>query len=270
MSVSSILRPLREAFRSRAGVGLKRKVEEIMCHPTVGRAIGRIFRDRVPSGSFRVHTPSPNVSPRIKAQVLWGVYESAELRSIARHLRDDLDVVELGSSLGVVSCHIGRRLLPGKRLFCVEANPRLENILRENLRSNCPFRDAVVVQQAVFYGSEAATISLTIGDDVTVSRVGEGASEGRRLDVERTTLSRLLQEHGVTDYTLVCDIEGAEAGIIFADRAALSGCRQIIAELHATDYGGHHYTPEELARVLVEEAGFAVARRDGNVWTLER
>jgi FkbM family methyltransferase len=50
--------------------------------------------------------------------------------------------------------------------------------------------------------------------------------------VQARTLSSILRQHSVGEYSLVIDVEGAEHELIAHDKEALSKCRCIIAELH--------------------------------------
>ena len=63
------------------------------------------------------------VSAWVRTLVFWGIYETAELRLIERHLPRDIDVIELGGSIGVIAAQIAGHLIPGTRLISVEANP---------------------------------------------------------------------------------------------------------------------------------------------------
>src|SRR3569623_3111351 len=95
--------------------GLKASATRGLTHPLVGKSLGMLFSDRIPCRGVRVDTRA-NVTDEVKAKLLWGIYESAEIRFIQQYLRPDLDEEELGSSLGVVARHIalsvaGRRLI---------------------------------------------------------------------------------------------------------------------------------------------------------------
>lgn len=51
---------------------------------------------------------------RIAAQLFWTFYERIEMDQIDAYLLPDLDVVELGSSLGVGTVLVARRLARGR------------------------------------------------------------------------------------------------------------------------------------------------------------
>lgn len=245
----------------------------VLSHPLMGRLLTAAFRGRIPSVRFpgpRIAVCAPGVSPRLAADIFWGIYESGEIRFLQRHLRSELDVVELGSSLGVVACHIGRMQKPGKKLVCVEANSELVPALRRNVASNLPDRPVIVLNRAIDYNPSRDTVPLVFGNTSLGGRTVGRSVEDAHLLVPTTTLSALLREQEIEGpYALVSDIEGAESGIIRHDAAALARCEQLLIELHDPEDGGGE-TATSLATALREEYGFELRRRHGAVFLFER
>lgn len=246
---------------------IKAAVARQLVRPVNGRLVARLFRDRIPCRGVRVDTSDPAVADAIKASIFFRIYESAEQRLVSRLLRADLDVVECGASLGVVSAQILRRLGPGKRLVAVEANPRLLPALRKNLDLAGGAGRAEAVHAAVHYGAPEAL--LQFGAESTMGRVGDGAA-GQSVRVPAATLGGLVRERGLGRYALVCDIEGAELSIALHDGEALRGCHQLVAELHACAEDGRAWAPDDLARLFEERHGLRLRARDGNVFAFER
>lgn len=244
---------------------VERVLGNILCHPILGHAVGKLYQDRLRHRG--VWLDLKGIDPFIKAQLWWGKYELIEISFVQRYLRRDLDVVELGSSLGIVSAHIAARLGPGRRLVCIEANPYLLHHIPANVYLNRPDLALSVVHAAVYYG--APTVDLTLEQDTTASRVSESAN-GRSVTVPALPLGRLLSAHDIGDYVLVCDIEGAEAGIIECDSQALSACRQMLIELHDTHWDGRPYSIEAMAATLKDRHGFHLRAYDGPVCLFER
>src|SRR4051812_45383584 len=96
---------------------LKAIVEWLACRSAIGWTVSRMHGDwisspSVPRGvpSVRVNVPRSVVSDATRASLFWGFHEAQEVRYVERFLPDDLDVVELGASLGVVTSHIARKL----------------------------------------------------------------------------------------------------------------------------------------------------------------
>lgn len=247
---------------------LKSVAGAVLCHPLTGSLIGRVWANQIPHRGGRVETPEGG-DPRVNALLFWGMYESAEIRFVRRHLGDDLDAVELGSSLGGVSCEIAKRLAGRRKLVCVEANSQLLPLLRRNLARNAPSQDARVVWGAIDY-SGSGEVEFSVGDSNLSSRLGADAAAPRRLAVPAATLSGVLAEAQVGDYALVADIEGAEAGLFLRDAAALARCRKIIIELHDTAFEGKRYSVDGLAGLIADTTGMPLRDRYGPVCLFQK
>lgn len=251
---------------------VKRLISRAICHPLVGRLISSVFRDHIPSGGTIIHTGDHSVVPKVKAELFWGIYESAEVRFVRDYLRTDLDVVELGSSLGVVTSQILRRLDSNRRLVCVEANPNLLETLRSNIEENGKGRNVTIIHGAVAEVSlQHETVSLLLGEDNTVSHVSGGASSPRAITVPGFELSTILKSAGIDgDFALVSDIEGAEASFIVGDTSAFERCRQMIIELHETEWRGKSFTVDELRSAVEHRHGFHLIASRGPVCVFEK
>lgn len=241
----------------------KARLAAVLCSRFSGRLLGALYHDRIARQGVVIHTSAEVVSPVVKASVFWGIYESAEIRFVRHYLDSTLDVVELGSSIGVVSSHIARRLDAGGRMVCIEANPLLLPVLRQNLAANAGHISVDVVHGAVVYGVDSPSVSFELAELSTHSQLADAAEAvrgGRRVTVPSITLADILDDRAITRYALVCDIEGAEAGLLERDTSALAECRQLIIELHDTTYDGRPVTVGSMLR-RIEELGFE--RRDG-------
>src|SRR4051812_6437349 len=96
---------------------LKTAIADLLCSSFIGNLLSRAYSDRIPNGGLVVDTSHPSVTPQLTASIFWRIYEGAEIRFVHQFLRPDLDVIELGSSIGVLSCHIKQRLLPSCKLI---------------------------------------------------------------------------------------------------------------------------------------------------------
>ena len=156
-------------------LALKKVAASVLCSPLTGRLLGLVFGGRIPHRGARIEVP-PHGDPRVIAALFWGTYESAEIRFVRAHLQGDLDVVELGSSLGGVSSEIARRLQPGRQLVCVEANPDLLGILGRNLQRNAPHVQVQLVHGAINYCGRPE-VEFAIGESNLSSHVGSNARD---------------------------------------------------------------------------------------------
>lgn len=246
---------------------VKVRMASLLCSPRFGRSLRWALNDKLPNRGRTFDARDAAVTDEAAAAIVWGFYESSERRFVQKYLPRDRDVIELGSSLGVVTSHIAHRLAPGRKLVCVEANARLLGTLRSNVARNSDGVDARFVNAAVAY--DGPTVDFAVCDDLLGSKVaGQGATNLTR--VPAVTLSGLRAEHGLDEYSLVMDIEGAEVDIVFGPSDELAGCRLIIAELHNTARAGQTYTYEAIKSRLLEHHGFELLAQHGPVVVLGR
>jgi FkbM family methyltransferase len=250
---------------------IKWRIEDALCNPVFGWLFRVACHDRIRCRDFIVDVRSDMVTLSTVARLFWGFYEGYELEFIRRFLERDVDVIELGSSLGVTSCSI-RRILENKRkLVCVEANPNLISILRLNLALNFPGRHMPIVNAAIDSTKGRSEVEIELNRNSLFSKLAADPDSARpTCVVPTTTLSRLIRDHEIGDYALVCDIEGAEAGIIMCNQVDLGRCRQVIIELHSMVLDGLTVSVEQLSETLQRRHGFRLRARRGHVFVFER
>lgn len=246
---------------------VKRLVGSILTADVMGRAIAWLTRDNFRSRGLRVNTAHPAIKPVVKAMLFWNMYESAEIRFVQRYLQRDVDVVELGSSLGVMACQIRARIEPERKLLCVEASAQLAPVIRKNLALNGLEANTTVVSGAIDY-SGAESVSFAEGGNTLQGQKAEAGAQ--TTSTRAVTLEKLLADHEIADYALVCDIEGAEAGILFQGQNSLARCRQIVIELHEAEFNGRRVSVDEMADALVTQHGFRQVDRYGTVCVFAR
>lgn len=256
----------------RIPITLKRVVGGILCHPLMGRALAGIFHDRIPHKGFRIDTSHSSITPLTKAALFWGGYEGAEIRFTRRYLRPDLDVVELGCSIGVLSCHIRRQMESPRQLVCVEAHPDLAAIARKNLRINDCENNVSVIEHAIDYDKDRNHVSFEVGVGNTGGKIIDCKTHNdrRTIETQTATLGEILSAAAIGEYSLVSDIEGAEVGFIMDKRGDLSRCQQIIIELHATSYRHKHVTVDDMVQRLVCAHEFALTAQYGRCYVFEK
>lgn len=246
---------------------IKRFIAAALCHELVGRIIARIVANNIRSGKALIDTSSPAISPSIKASIFWGFYESAEIRFIDSELRTDLDVVELGSSVGVTASHIAARLDNERQIVCVEGNPALIPVIKRNARRNWDGRVSVV-HAAITPSLNGAQLQFAVRPNTTESGL---MSEGPvQIDVPTSSLSRICAQFAVSDYVLVSDIEGAEVAFIYGDDGALNRCQQIIIELHDSCLTTERLNIADLSRRLIQTHGFRLRKQYGPVFVFDK
>ena len=244
---------------------VKRFVGPIIANRWTGIVAARVLGDRIPHRGLTIDTSSPVVDPETKAALLVNGYESAEFRFVQRYLPVDCDVIELGGSLGVVSCTIRRRIAADRRQIVVEADPRLATVLRRNLAINDCARGVEIVEAAISYAG-GATVQFALGERSDSGRIAADASGLPTIEAPVVTLSQLIERHGLTDFALVCDIEGVEWRIVEHDLDALAKARLIIMETHGVPGHGSH---DDLVAAIVATGRFGLLDRYGPVVVLQ-
>jgi len=243
---------------------LNRIIGPLLANAWTGAIAARLLRNRIPHRGFTIDTSNPVVSAKIKAALLIGAYESGEYRFIRKHLPKNADVLELGGSLGVISCTIRRHIDPARKLVIVEADPRLAASLRENLEINGCAGNAEVIQVAISY-DDSKTVSFALGESSVSGRLAADAPHLPTIEVTAQTLSGIVEAHGLTDFCLVSDIEGIEWRMLRNDLDCLSRARLIIMETHdSTGFGGY----EDLIAELLATGRFTLIDRHGPVIAL--
>lgn len=256
------------AVFARLGHAVKVGIAAVLQVRGMGIIVGRLTKDMIPCRGIRISTASPIISPRTKAAMFWGLYENRELRCLKRHLRPDLDVVDLGASIGVSGAHAARRLRPGIRYVAVEANPALHDLLARNLVSHS---NSVILARALDASPGAGdTVTLALGPTTDASRIEQNpAGYDGAVAVRRQTLSDLLRQEGLSRFQLLCDIEGSEASLFLNDPDAFRHCELMIIELHRTYANGRWFSVADL-RDLVLSLGFRIVGQEDPVYVFSR
>ena len=247
-----------------------------LSNPVLGALISAAARNRIRNRGVVIDTSPAAFTAVVKAQLAFGIYESAEIRFVRRYLGGFSRVLELGASLGVTTSHILDVAAPGAEVVCVEANPYLLPAL-EATTATAANRTGARVK--TIHGAVPAdpdlrspSVVLTLGGSHLGSHVGshvglaKAGDPGRQLRVPAVDLAEVVQ--GWTDYAVVCDIEGAEAALIRSAHPVLTGAQRIVIELHETTYQGAAVTVAAMREALLD-MGFLPVEERGRVLVLD-
>ena len=249
-------------------LSLKLLAAKIVGSELVGRIVRTVYRNQIPWIGGRLFADPSLVAPRTCAVIRFGLYESAERRMIARSLRPGDRVIELGSSIGGISCVIHAAVRAGGRVGMVEARRELLDLALANVRNNFPAATPVSLAGAIDYSRPGdATISFA---DPGTNIDGRIAVENSGRAIPRYTLAEALRLLPGQWNVLVADIEGAEIGLILKDFGSLAGFDCLIFELHAGCFGGRDYTISDIEALIVATGVFQNAGRDGPVVRYDR
>lgn len=194
---------------------LKLMIAKAMCSPLVARALVPLQRHRIKSHGLTFDTADPAFTARMEAELFFGLYENAEIRFVRTHLVGQSTVIDLGSSLGVISAHILDVMDPDGTLICVEANPELIPNLEATFARHRKNQNVEVVNAAIASKPVRLKVRSSLGSHL--------AEDGIR--IPHISLAELVRSRGLRDYAMSCDIEGAESDFVFGDTSGLDECR---------------------------------------------
>lgn len=223
---------------------LRGKIYWLITDGPVGTICGTIMRGRACDALGRVVLPEEAQAETVAA-IAFGVYEYPERQLIGRWLPRDVDCVELGCSIGIISRVILSRLQPSCRLIAVEASQELLGLAKRNIQAANLSSRLVPLHGAIHYDGDYVVFANDanhIRGRVATSRHSSGTKTPCVL------LNHIIRENKLQSFSLVMDIEGAEFDLIAHDIASLSGCKAMIAEIH-----GGEKEREEFVKTLANE-----------------
>jgi FkbM family methyltransferase len=198
----------------------------------ISSLLNMIFHDFVP---FRIGLwikPSKTDHyKQIKSSLFFRLYESPESRLIIKHLNRKNDVIEMGSSIGAVSSLIRKIMNENKKLYCVEANPFLIDVIRSNLEKNKLLNNTQILNMAYLNGDKEKV-------EIFINEMSENTSifkqTDKKVEISTINISKIRQIYTLEKFSLIMDIEGAEWSI-FNNPSDFDGCTELIAEIHKID-----------------------------------
>jgi FkbM family methyltransferase len=170
-------------------------------------------------------------SPIIKTVEKCGLYfeshEPDERALLNNGPPRDLPVVEFGGGIGVISCVTNRKLAKPENHIVVEANPDLVPLLERNRDLNgCRFR---VVHKALAY--DAAEVRFNY--HWSLFGGGLDSPSEKSVSVPSTSLKAIADAAGFDKFSVICDVEGAEAALVEREIDTLrERVRFLLVEIH--------------------------------------
>lgn len=197
------------------------------------------------------------------ALIFFGIWESAEIRFAKRFAKSNT-IIELGSSVGV-TLGVLNNLRSNTKFICIEASKKnfskLKLLKKKIKKKNNKY---ILVNNAIFYGlgdvnfEEQSTITSKIADD--------NLKNNKTYKINSTTLTKIIKRYSIKDnFTLISDIEGAEAEIFFKDKNSLKLCKTIIVEIEKTI----NYTIKQQI-IQIKKLGFRLVEFYGNVFVFRK
>jgi FkbM family methyltransferase len=226
----------------------------------LGTITGTLLRGRAFDRLGPVATPQGAKADTISA-IIYGIYEYPERLLVSRWLPSDIDCVELGCSIGVISRVILSKLKPPCRLIAVEASRDLLGLTRKNIESAGFVSRFTTIHRAVHYEEESVAFANHT-DHIRGQVARSGHNNG--METPCVTLKQIIQGNNVGIFSLVMDIEGSEFDLVAKDSESLAACQAIITELH-----GSEDAIDDLADKL-RSCGFTLAEAKHSVFAFIR
>jgi FkbM family methyltransferase len=220
----------------------------------------------------RFSVDSPIISTKFKSEFLFDNYEKPEREAVKRFLDSTLPIIELGGSIGVVSCLANLKLSDPGQHIVVEANPVLIPLLESNReRNRCKF---TILPRVVAYGSQQAVFHSNSTNFVGSTALTHHASDMivgdilEDVEVQTITLESVLDQYGFDQCTLICDIEGAEAELIEHEFDVIRRkVKTLIIEVHPY-FLGEEGVKDLLARI--EALGFHCDYHESETYVFQK
>lgn len=157
-------------------------------------------------------------------------------------------IIDAGAHIGLATLYF-KKLFPGAKIFAIEPNPVIFEILEKNIFEN-QLNNVTALNTALFDNSASTTpffIDQTDNQWFSTASLLKNSWTGdqrtHQIQVPTTTLSELIQEP--VDF-LKMDIEGAETKVLKASYQSLPLIKQLIIEFHPTS----KHRPQELISLL--------------------
>lgn len=237
----------------------KSLIAAILSNSISGAIIGFIFRERVPIKGIEIDTHNKQITSKTKSDIFWGIYESAEMRFVKKYVNSSLPIIELGGSIGVVTCYTGK--FKGDNIqICVEANPNLVEIIQRNVQLN-GVKNVKVLHGAV--GDIHNTYSFF---DFGASNILGKITEHSNTKVTNIKISTIFSDNAIENYGMICDIEGAEFFLFSQQANCFKNCKLLIIELHESIHNDIVYSVEDIKELIHKNTPLRYIENYGNVY----
>lgn len=192
----------------------------------------------------RLKTGPSDLPKSVRGHIFKGGYEDVEAELVNAIVRPGDIVLEVGTGIGFVSILCTKRAGQGQ-VTSYEANPALEQIIRDNYAENGMIPDLRMRAVTV----DGNPIRFFADPGILSSSVVDRELESKEITVESHSMAFVMEE-SLPD-VIVMDVEGAEVDLL--PTADLSVVRAMIVEVHP-----HIVGPDRIAAMdaALAEKGF--------------
>lgn len=164
------------------------------------------------------------------ARLFFNSYERHERKLLKKYFIGSELIIELGSSLGVVTCELAEKC-GGSKIIAIEANTKLISNLQKTVNFNFPESRVKIINCYVTDDCYAYSY-IPESDSLQGRTVVKPVHNELEIRISPGDLLNLVNSYGCSKYSLVSDIEGAEYFLIFTNNGLLDRCQEISIELH--------------------------------------
>ena len=228
----------------------KRKVAGLAIFGRMVEALG----NQVSVDGIKLSLDNPLIPVSDKGYILFNIHETGERALARKYILRSLPTIEIGGSIGVVSCSISRILDDPSAFVVVECSPEnLKSLAKNRKLNSCEFS---IEPRALAYGSD--TVSFNV--DSFLAGTVHGDADNHIL-VTTTTVLDLIKKYKFHRINLIVDCEGAEIDLVVNEAAILRDyVKWFIVEIHPGIVG--RAAVSDMFDKL-KESGFVVREKHG-------
>ncbi len=199
-----------------------------------------------------------------------GAYEAEERKLLETILLPGMQVLEMGSSIGIVSAIVAEKVGSSGKVVSIEAS---ETLVQQAsvLLSKYPWLDMIygfgfpVLKAPDILINGFNEVRGSLGGIVSFSPMSSSSNKDRRIwDIER-----VCNEYGLVPELLIIDIEGSESVMNIVAPQLPSSIRYVLIEIHPHLMPGGIADAENIRKALSRE-GYIERKSSFGVYLFER
>lgn len=228
-----------------------------------------VWPEQIEIDGVQIPVKTSPLSPQMRRRLMKGLYETAERELVDAFIRPGDHILEIGASIGILTCFLSHKAGDQARIVSVEPDATLLPHFQRQLRLNGIQADLLQALCCPLWNQPVPkTLSsrnfMPHQDNLsgTVASSDEGPTSVRWITAETA-----CTETDLKPTALVVDIEGTEA--VWTDHPPRfpESLRTVILETHPTLVGVQ--IAGRVVQAVVEE-GFRVAGMRNNVFAFQR
>ncbi len=173
--------------------------------------------------------------PITKFLMKFNLYEMKE-RSLVKKLSDNLDIIEAGAGIGLISMYLKKKIKK-KKLIMIEPNIKMNSIINENFILNNFSNEDIIIENFGLSDQNKKNIPFQIFESDMANTISTESLDYnfRKKDselIETICINSIVEKYGLLKFQLVLDIEGEEINVLRKNNNWLENCHSILLENH--------------------------------------